>query len=97
MREFAKTFYLSKAWKQTRDAYAKQAGELCEECLSRGLIVPGEIVHHKTPLSPANINDPAIALDFSNLELVCRDCHAMKHGGRRWKVTAEGGIAPRSR
>ena len=79
-REFAKRFYRSHAWTDTRNAYLKAAGGICERCYrDRGLIVPGEIVHHIIPLTPDNINNAAISLSFDNLELVCRDCHAEIH------------------
>lgn len=42
---------------------------------------PGEIVHHKIYLTPENIDDPNITLNEDNLELLCRDCHAMEHLG----------------
>lgn len=96
MRDFARSFYLSQAWIQTRKAYVKSVGGLCEDCLARGIVRAGEIVHHITPLTPENINDTSITLDPANLRLVCRDCHAQLHGGRRWKVAADGSIAPRS-
>ena len=96
MKEFAKAFYKSKAWQRTRAAYAASVGGLCEECLRRGLVRAGEIVHHKQPLTPGNINDPAVALSFGNLELLCRDCHAARHGGvKRYKVDAAGRVTPR--
>ena len=38
-----------------------------------------EIVHHKEHLTPENINTPEIALGEDNLELLCRDCHALAH------------------
>lgn len=82
MKEYAKTFYKSQAWKNCRAAYFWKAGGLCEQCLSRGLYVPGEIVHHKTEITPANITDPRVTLNFDNLELLCRSCHAEMHGGR---------------
>lgn len=82
MKEYAKSFYKSQAWKNCRAAYFRKAGGLCEKCLSRGLYVPGEIVHHKTPITPDNINDPMVTLSFDNLELVCRSCHAEEHGAR---------------
>lgn len=78
-KEFAKAFYSSKRWQQCRNEYAKQARHLCERCLLRGVIKPGEIVHHKIELTPDNINNPDIALSFDNLELVCRECHAELH------------------
>lgn len=78
-REFAKAFYKSKAWKNTRAAYFAFRNGLCEHCLSRGRYTPGEIVHHKIHLTPKNIDNPVITLGFNNLELVCRECHAKEH------------------
>lgn len=94
MKEFAQSFYTSRAWANTRAAYRRQVGGLCERCLSRGLIVPGEIVHHKVPITPDNIDNPAITLSFDNLELVCRECHAIEHGAkvRRYKVDEFGRV-----
>ena len=79
MREFAQWFYNSKAWRSARDAYKHRVGGLCEECMKQGIVKAGEIVHHKTPLTPENITDPRISLSEDNLELVCRDCHAKIH------------------
>ena len=78
-RDFARAFYHSKVWKQTREAYFRSRRGLCERCASRGMVVPGEIVHHVVHLTPENISDPAVTLDFGNLELVCRACHAEEH------------------
>lgn len=83
MKEFAKAFYYSVAWKRTRAAYAKSKGGLCELCLERGLYNPGEIVHHKVVLNESNINDPSVTLNFQNLQLLCRECHAKVHGNRQ--------------
>ena len=80
MQPWAEAFYKSTAWKRCRDAYAKSVGGLCERCLKRGLYRSGEIVHHRVHLTPANINDPAVALAWANLELLCRDCHGEEHG-----------------
>lgn len=96
MREFAESFYKSKRWQANRNAYARSVGGLCEACAKQGLIVPGEIVHHRIELSPENIHDPSITLDWSNLELVCRECHALRHpksrSGRRYTVDAQGNV-----
>lgn len=72
----------------------RSAGGLCERCLKRGLIVPGEIVHHKIYITPANVDNPSITLNPENLELVCRDCHAEEHAGRqlRYKVDELGRV-----
>ena len=94
-KEWAKAFYNSLAWKETRAAYRKRARGLCERCLAKGIITPGEIVHHVQELTPENIKDPSIALSFDNLQLVCRDCHAQIHQGttdRRYTVTPDGRV-----
>lgn len=78
-REFARGFYKSKAWKKTRKAYFESVHGLCERCRERGVVKAGEIVHHKQHLEPRNINDPSVTLSFTNLELLCRDCHAAEH------------------
>lgn len=78
-REFSRAFYHTKAWKKTRDAYARSVNGLCERCLERGEYRKGEIVHHIEHLTPANIDNPAVTLGFDNLQLVCRDCHAELH------------------
>lgn len=78
-KDYAQQFYGTQAWKHCRKAYASYAGGLCERCLRNGLISPGKIVHHKIHLTPENIKDPNIALDFANLELLCEECHADEH------------------
>lgn len=91
LQDFATEFYSSRAWKATRRAYAKSKGLLCERCLKKGMIRPGEIVHHKVYLTPANITDPEIALSWDNLELLCRDCHGEEHRMERRYVVDELG------
>ena len=74
-----KGFYKTRAWLKCRDGYIKHVGGLCERCLSRGLIVPGYIVHHKCYLTPENITDPSVTLNWDNLEYLCHDCHNKEH------------------
>lgn len=71
---FAKKLYASKAWKQCRDAYKAYKHGICERCGA-----PGDEVHHKTYLTPANVNDPEIVFGWKNLELLCRSCHIEEH------------------
>lgn len=78
-QEFAKDFYNSRAWKDCRRSYAQSKHNLCERCLASGIYKPGEIVHHKIHLTPATIMDPSVALCWDNLQLLCRDCHALVH------------------
>lgn len=85
-KAFAKKFYSSKAWQTCRNEYARDRHYLCENCLRKGIYKVGEIVHHKIEIDPVNINNPEITLNFNNLELLCRDCHAAMHeqSGGRW-------------
>lgn len=94
MQDYAKGLYKSKAWQRCRAAYIKSVGGLCERCLANGLYVPGEIVHHKIYISPANISNPEITLNFNNLELLCRDCHGKEHktNEKRYKVDELGRV-----
>ena len=91
-KPFARKFYSSKAWQSCRNEYAKRRHHLCEDCLRRGIYRPGTIVHHKIELDPINIEHPEITLNFDNLELLCRECHANRHelhGGRWGKVNEQ--------
>ena len=84
-KEYARRFYSSKAWQDCRNEYAKKRQHLCEDCMRRGIIKPGEIVHHRIEISPLNIDTPEITLNHNNLELLCRECHAKKHEDSGWK------------
>lgn len=99
MKEFAADFYASKAWHDCRRAYAKSKSLLCERCLAMGAFTPGKIVHHKTWLTPDNIHDTSITLNWENLMLVCQDCHNKIHlqteAHERYFVDECGNIAPR--
>ena len=82
MKPFARDFYFSMGWKNTRDAYKKSVGGLCEICWANGIPKAGELVHHKIPLTPENINDTNITLNWDNLQCVCRECHHKLHEHR---------------
>ena len=73
-KEFAREFYDSKAWRSTRKAYARSVHGICERCGG-----PGFMVHHRTELTPENINDDRITFGFDNLELLCQVCHNQQH------------------
>ena len=73
------SFYQSMAWKDTRKAYLKSVGGLCEKCLAKGIIKPAEAVHHVTPLTEENVFDLNISLSWDNLQALCRTCHAEEH------------------
>ena len=91
-------FYKSKRWQRCRDAYFASRNGLCERCLSMGLITPGDEVHHKQRLTLATLDDPAVALSWDNLELLCKSCHQLTHGtkhARRYIVGSSGEIIAR--
>ena len=48
---------------------------MCQRCHEQ----LGYIVHHKIYLTPQNIDDPEISLNFVYLEYVCKDCHDEEH------------------
>ena len=78
-QQFAKKFYRSKEWLKCRRAFISQResidGGMCMRCGER----PGYIVHHTIYLTPENINDPNVSLNFRNLEYVCQECHNEEH------------------
>lgn len=94
MKDWQQPFYTSQAWKNTREAYKKSVGGLCELCYSKGIVKAGEMVHHKIPLNPMNIQNVEVALDWSNLQCVCRECHAKLHERRqrRYKLDEMGRV-----
>ena len=89
MKPYAEKFYKSQSWKNTRAAYMKSVGGLCERCKKAGLISAGEIVHHKIPITPENINNPDITLNHGNLELLCRQCHYLMHNGSKKRYVVD--------
>lgn len=73
-KEYAKSLYQSKQWKQTQAAYISSQHYICERC---GNVA--RIVHHREYITPSNINDYNITLNWDNLEAVCIDCHNIEH------------------
>lgn len=92
-REFAKDFYSSNEWKQCRESYSKSKAYICERCGS----VASE-VHHIIPLSPDNINDPEITMNYDNLLCLCHRCHMKEHrkheDSSRYIIDVEGHVIP---
>lgn len=94
-KDYAKAFYTSKVWEKTRRVFVKYKGGLCERCLAKGIYNPGVIVHHKIHITPENVGDPSVTLNFDNLELVCRECHADVHSskeGKRFTIDENGRV-----
>ncbi len=78
-KTWAQSFYRSKAWQECRAAYIESVHGLCERCQTKGILKPGKIVHHTCYLTPGNIKDPSVSLNFDNLEYLCQDCHNEEH------------------
>ena len=74
MREFARGFYKSSAWRKCRQAYIISVHGLCERCGAGG-----KIVHHKIYLNEQNIHDVTVTLNHEHLELLCQECHNVEH------------------
>ena len=92
MQSFAHSFYSSWPWIRCARSYRASRSGLCERCLSKGLIVPGDEVHHKVKLTPENISDPAVSLNWDNLELLCKKCHMEEHRPTRWRADEFGHV-----
>ena len=100
MQPFLQPFYSSPAWKACRAAYIKSVGGLCERCLKRGIINAGSKerpleCHHKERLTPQNVNNPAVTLNWDNLELLCKGCHEeerQRKTVRRWRCDGQGRV-----
>lgn len=69
-KDWAKQFYNSKAWRETRKQILRRDLYTCAYCYGRA-----EEVHHIIPLTPENINDPMISLNPDNLVALCHSCH----------------------
>lgn len=76
-KDYARSFYNSKAWRDTQAAYMESHNYVCERC---GNVA--RIVHHIRYISPQNINDPNITLNWDNLCALCIDCHNAEHMGK---------------
>ena len=78
------TFYRSKEWQkllqQIKQERLDQDGQIiCEEC-GRPIVRAYDIIgHHKTELTPENVNDYAISLNPENIALVHHRCHNIIH------------------
>ena len=73
-KDYSYSFYHGRQWREARAAYLSSVNYVCERCGS-----PAKIVHHKKYISPGNINDISVTLDWNNLEALCQDCHNKEH------------------
>lgn len=80
-----KSFYKSKEWLKFRDViiYERQDAvtkvNYCSHCHKQIVSNYDLIIHHKTELTEANVNDYNISLNPDNVEIVCFNCHNKHH------------------
>lgn len=93
---WATAFYKSAQWKKCRRGFISYKRGLCERCLSRGILTPGNRVHHKVYLTAENINKPEVSLNWNNLELLCEKCHEDIHSApgtkNRMSISRDGTV-----
>lgn len=76
-------FYHKTAWRRLRKQALQRDNYLCRECLRRGKITQATEVHHIMDLETF----PSLALELSNLESLCWDCHEQtKHHKRELHI-----------
>lgn len=85
-------FYTSRIWRSCRQSFLVSRDGLCELCMKKGLIRPAVHVHHKQPITPENLSDPAITLNHANLMALCEECHQEQHRTKRWRCDPDGHV-----
>lgn len=76
-RDFAKSFYNSKLWHDTREYILMRDHYLCK---GDGCSNAATEVHHIKHITPYNINDPNVTINEKNLISLCHNCHRVAHG-----------------
>lgn len=76
---FAHRFYHSRAWEKVRSFVWDRAHGLCERCMEHGIVKPANVVHHTTPLTVENMDDPDVSLNPERLKALCNECHTEVH------------------
>lgn len=69
-------FYHSRQWRLLSKVFLMSKNYICERCGA-----PASIAHHKHYLTAANVTNPQISLNPSNLEALCMECHNREHFG----------------
>ena len=69
-RRDLEAFYNSRPWRNLSAAF-KQAHPLCATCEAEGRVTVADQVHHIKELR----DHPEFAMDWDNLQSLCRPCH----------------------
>lgn len=77
-------FYHTSAWRRIRKLALQRDHYLCQACLKENRFTKATEVHHIKPLE----DFPEFALELSNLQSLCWDCHEQtkSHGREVVKV-----------
>ena len=76
-------FYNKNAWKRARTTALSRDNHLCQRCLREKRIATANTVHHVKPTA----THPELALELSNLESLCRECHEAVHEQKKPEPT----------
>ena len=72
-------FYTSSTWRKVRERKILESGGVCSHCGRVFTDTSKLIVHHKKHLHGDDYNNPKVAYDDDNLEVICFDCHNKEH------------------
>ncbi|AMO58595.1 HNH endonuclease [Endozoicomonas montiporae] len=72
------------AWEKLRKQALQRDSYLCQSCMREGRIEPGNIVDHIINKASGGTDE------LSNLQTLCRRCHAVKTGREGARATARG-------
>lgn len=81
--DYAKSFYTSSKWIACRTGFMQSKHYICERCGGMATIC-----HHKEYITPGNIHNPNITLNWDNLESLCQTCHNLEH--HKGNITRNG-------
>ena len=77
---WAAKLYNSKSWRDLREHLIAESQYRCSRCGVSHVLDPYHLIgHHRQELTPSNVNDPLIALNPANIEIICKRCHDQIH------------------
>jgi 5-methylcytosine-specific restriction enzyme A len=68
-------------WVRARKMFLRR-NPLCARCAESSRIKVATLVHHKKPVD----DYPELRLDPQNMMGLCRDCHEIIEGRKRWEL-----------
>ena len=82
--EAYKRLIQDKRWRKMRRQKLSET-PLCERCTKEGRVRAATEVHHIVPIESAisEAEKRRLAYDFSNLQSLCRECHAHGNGQQK--------------